>query len=137
MLLSHLKRSNPQLKTVSFFSDGAASQFKQRFLFHSLIFLRDEHDIDVPWHFFATSHGKGVVDGIRGTVKRAVWRACLSGTVINSAEKFLRVATSRVKNVIFFFIKSEDTAGNEEMPNTRWTELVHYLVLIQHIVWSP
>ena len=33
-----------------------------------------EHDIKLSWNFFATSHGKGVVDGIGGTVKRTVWR---------------------------------------------------------------
>ena len=33
-----------------------------------------EHDLKIRWNFFATSHGKGVVDGIGGTLKRTVWR---------------------------------------------------------------
>ena len=36
--------------------------------------LKQDHDISIRWNFFATSHGKGVVDGIGGTVKRSVWR---------------------------------------------------------------
>ena len=57
-----------KFKEYSFFSDGAASQFKQRFHLCSLSLL----DRDVTWQFFATSHGKGAVDGIGGTVNYLV-----------------------------------------------------------------
>ncbi len=38
-----------------------------------------EHDLKIRWNFFATSYGKGVVDGIGGTVNLlvaidAIWR---------------------------------------------------------------
>lgn len=29
----------------------------------------------ISWHYFATSHGKGEVDGVGGTVKMTVWSA--------------------------------------------------------------
>jgi len=49
---------------VQFFSDGAASQFKQKFLFIDLTSLKEEYKFDtVMWNFFATRHGKGAVDG--------------------------------------------------------------------------
>ena len=35
--------------------------------------------IKVNWHLFGTSHGKGMIDGIGGTVKRTVWCAVRSG----------------------------------------------------------
>lgn len=47
------------------------SQFKQRFLFSNLYAWVMEHDLNITWIFFATSHGKGAVDGIWGTLKRA------------------------------------------------------------------
>ena len=49
-------------KPLIFFSDGATSQFKQRYLFSNLHSWEMEHDIELSWNFFATSHGKGVVE---------------------------------------------------------------------------
>ena len=54
------KAKLPSIKTVNVFGDGPNSQFKQE----------QGHDYDIfKWNFFAISHGKGVVDGIEGTVK--------------------------------------------------------------------
>ena len=47
--------------TVNIFSDGASQHFKQRYtLAHASLETRAA----VNWHFFATSHGKGAVDGV-------------------------------------------------------------------------
>ena len=40
-----------------------------------MILLQEKHHIHIHWNFFATSHGKGPVDGIGGAVKRYVWTA--------------------------------------------------------------
>ena len=40
-----------------------------------------DHHLKLTWNFFAISHEKGVVDGLGGTVKRAVWRHVRSGQV--------------------------------------------------------
>ena len=46
--------------------------------------------------FFATSHGKGEVDGLWGTVKRAVWRHVRSGQVhTTTAEEYAKIAEQR------------------------------------------
>ena len=70
----YLKTTFPNIEQIKVFSDSPTSQFKQRFLFSNLYAWEMEHDLKITWNFFATSHGKGVVDGIGGTVKRAVWR---------------------------------------------------------------
>jgi hypothetical protein len=47
------------------------------------------------WHFFATSHGKGCVDAVGGTIKRAVWTAVLSRQLsftVDSAVLFQKAA---------------------------------------------
>ena len=71
----------PNVKEINYFSDGAVSQFKQRFLFRNLIEISNEREIKLHWHFFATSHGKGVIVGVRGVVKHLVWSAVLAGAV--------------------------------------------------------
>ncbi|XP_071481354.1 uncharacterized protein [Diadema antillarum] len=61
------------VKKVSLWSDGPASQFKNRYIAASLDTLQCKHKLQIQWNFFATSHGKGPVDGIGGSVKHHVW----------------------------------------------------------------
>ncbi len=53
-----------------FFSDNASSQFKNPYIINYLTIMMDTMDIDFSWNYFASSHGKGVVDG---------WEAFLNG----------------------------------------------------------
>ena len=71
-IFKQLTESFPKIKIMNIFSDCAGSQFKQRFLFSNLYYWKKQH-LSIVWIFFVTSHGKGVVDGLGGTVKRAVW----------------------------------------------------------------
>lgn len=61
------------------FTGGAASQFKNRFIFY---FLRAKlsalYKMYLSWEFFATNHGKDAVNGISGAVKRMVSAAVSS-----------------------------------------------------------
>jgi hypothetical protein len=104
IILNHIVTVLPNIKVVDCFSDGAASQFKQRFHFRNLVHIANERNIHLSWHFFATSHGKGVVDGIGGTVKRLVWSGILAGEVCRSAEDFIKIAKKKTKKVILIEI---------------------------------
>ena len=66
------------IKKLFFISDGAASQYKNRKNFASLCQFKNKYKIEVEWHFFATSHGKGPCDAIGGTLKRMATRASLA-----------------------------------------------------------
>ena len=61
-----------------------------------------EHDIKLSWNIFATSHGKGVVDGIGRTVKRTVWRHIK--TDITSAQEYATLAKELCQNIIVQYI---------------------------------
>ena len=54
----------PKLKHVHVFLNGPSSQFKKRYMVNSYQKLRSV-DMNLTWHFSATSHGKRV-DGIGG-----------------------------------------------------------------------
>lgn len=58
-----------QIEKIYIFSDNCASQFKSRFTVYNLLHLNVS---SVEWNTFVTGHGKGVVDGIGGLVKRSV-----------------------------------------------------------------
>ena len=60
------------LQEIDMFSDGAAHHFKQKYMFMYTTSLLERKNIKATWHFSATSHGKGAVDG---TIKRAVFSA--------------------------------------------------------------
>ena len=94
IILAKIKRNHPAVANVQFFSDGAAAQFKQKFLFVNLTFLKQEYKFDtMMWNFFATRHGKGAVDGVGGTVKPIVWSRVLAGkAVVTDAQAFCRCA---------------------------------------------
>ena len=74
--MKHLKEKFPSIKVLNVFSDGAGSQFKQRFLFWNLHYWEQDHHLKLTWNFFATSHGKGVVDGLGGNSQESSVEAC-------------------------------------------------------------
>ena len=80
-IFKYLKENYPTIEEVTIFSDGAAQQFKQKYLFSNLYSWEREFDFVLKWNFFATSHGKGAVDGIGETIKRSVWREVRNGHV--------------------------------------------------------
>ena len=48
----------------------------------------------ISWHYSATSHGKGAVDGVGGTTKRTAWSAVSTRKVesVTSAKSFADAA---------------------------------------------
>ena len=64
LLIDDLKHRVPGLHTVDVFSDGAAQHFKQKYTLSNMSLSQLEHGVRMNWHCFATSHGKGAVDGI-------------------------------------------------------------------------
>lgn len=86
------------VKIVSLWSDGPRSQFKNRFVAAAIKDLESKHDVKIKWSFFATSHGKGPVDGIGGAAKRFVWDAVrLRKHSVKSAGTFASAASKMPK----------------------------------------
>lgn len=124
-LLKQLREDTPSLNVLNIFSDGAGSQFKQKYLFSNLYSWEQDYSLSIKWNFFATSHGKGVVDGIGGTVKRAVWRHVKSGQVhVTSAEQYAVVAAERSPNIHVHFISKADIQELEPFLDARWKNVV-------------
>lgn len=95
-----MKCIQPGIKKLIVYSDGAASQFKNRFLLKYLEVIRRNYSSEtLEWQFFATSHGKGVVDSIGGTVKSIVRRQMLSEVVENTSKASIKNASSFIERV--------------------------------------
>ena len=95
ILVDHLKHIR-EFNRYVVFSDGAPTQFKQKFTMCGMTLLQQS----LSWNFFATSHGKGAVDGIGGRIKRDVYNTTLSkGLVIKNLDDFVDVAEHCSKNI--------------------------------------
>jgi len=79
------------LNEIEIFSDGAPSQFKNRFMFRMISEISERMGLVISWSFFASSHGKGVVDAIGGKLKAHVRRLVLSRRAqVNCASDFIQ-----------------------------------------------
>jgi len=76
-MIDKLKIVLNALDKLIYFSDVAASQYKNHKNFINLCYHEKDFGVPAEWNFFATSHGKSPCDGISGTMKRLVARASL------------------------------------------------------------
>ena len=109
-LIDHLKQVLP-VRKVYYFSDGAASQYKNRKNFLNLAHHFEDFGVEAEWHFFATSHGKGPCDGVGGTVKRLAARASLQrpdAEQLQTPEQLFQWAKSNIPQVTFEYLTQED-----------------------------
>ena len=81
-----------------------------------------ENDLKITWHFFATSHGKGVVDGIGGTVKRAVWRHVkVERAHVTNASQYSNLGKQLCPNINVEFVSKEDIANLTGFLDMKWS----------------
>ena len=106
---NHLTTKYPTIETINTFSDGAASPFKHRHLFSNLHTWKQNTQTNIIWNFFATSHGKGTVDRLGGTVKCFVWQfGKAGGNAPLDAISYSEIARQHNPNINIFFMSSED-----------------------------
>lgn len=88
-----LKRFGRPEFNVRFWSDGPSSQFKNKYMAHYIKLLREKHNLkSLEWNFSVTSHGKGAIDGVGGSLKRSVWRQVKARkSDVRNAEEFVKV----------------------------------------------
>ena len=92
-----------------------------------------EHGFTITWNFFATSHGKGVVDGIGGTVKRAIWRHVKAERAhVTNASEYSTLGTKVCPNILVKFIPKEEIAQQTMFLDSKW-ENVRAIPQTHHI----
>lgn len=61
--------------------------------------IASDFQLEINWHFFATSHGKGACDGVGGTVKRIISRLSIQGELIDNPTTFYEIAKERITGI--------------------------------------
>lgn len=123
---------------IKVFTDGSAAQFKNRFLFANLWWYQTAYDLEhFEWNFFATSHGKGSVDGLGGALKRTVRNSVLSKkAIVENADDFALACKASKTSVTIIVVKPEEIVDNKQFLDKKWdnvlslkgTQNVHHLV---------
>ena len=112
-------------RKIYYFSDGAASQYKNRKNFINLCFHEADFGVPAEWHFSATSHGKGACDGVGGTVKRQAARASLQRPYeeqIMITRQLFEWAVENIPTVAFNYCSSEDYKSEEQLLEERFQQ---------------
>ena len=108
-LISHVTSAYPSVAVLNVSNDVVASQFTQHFLFSHVYSWEQQYHSKFIWNFFATSHGKGAVDGIGGSVKCSVWRHVSAGcNAPLNAQKYADIAKECNPNVLMIYVSSEE-----------------------------
>lgn len=109
-LFQYVKSELSHISKVYIWTDGAASQYKNKYNFTNITFMKEDFSIDVEWNFHASSHGKCACDGVGGTIKRAAHKYSLSPireSLITDAKSFYDWAVEYQSNKMSYAFVSD------------------------------
>ena len=97
---------------------GAALIFK-------LTYMETKHSNKYHLEFFATSHGKGTVDRLGGTVKCFVWQfGKAGGNAPLDTISYSEIARQHNPNINIFFMSSEDIVKKSDEMTEHWDQIL-------------
>ncbi|XP_044573568.1 uncharacterized protein LOC6501773 isoform X4 [Drosophila ananassae] len=107
-ILNEIKKIYGLFWKLIIFSDGSCAQFKNKYILTSLADILEYIGcLNVEWNFFASSHGKGAVDGVGAVIKRKVWQITKSQNLtLSDAISFYRCAVNNLNGVKMYYISS-------------------------------
>jgi len=123
-LIEFIKSNLPGIKKIIYMSDGASGQYKNRKNFINLMYHMEDFKVAAEWHFFPTSHGKGLCDGIGGTLKRLASRASLQkiNNPIRTPRELFNWATELLPNVTCRYSTNDEHEEEKKLLSERFTK---------------
>jgi IS1 family transposase len=120
-IISQFEQQLEHNDSLIIYTDGPSSEFKNKFMAKLAVYLSCKLNCKVLWKYFATSHGKGVVDGIGGAAKSQVRRRVMSkgkdAEIVQNTTDFYNVVSKVMKGVKIFHITDADIAKVIEIDN--------------------
>ena len=124
--LTHfLKVNYPFIKTIEYFSDGCAGQYKNYKNFINLTYHEQDFGLAANWNFFTTSHGKSSCDGIGGAIKRKLTHRSLTQPYQNqilTAKDAYIFCKSAMPSILFHFLAKENLSEIRQTLNKRYAQ---------------
>ena len=100
------------------YSDGPSSEFKNQYMMKLLHHASKQLSAKFTWDYFATGHGKGVVDGIGEEAKSMVRQQVLSknkNVVAENAADFARVCEEFMPNICVHLMTQDDLIAAQKL----------------------
>ena len=101
-LYDNIIPKNDEVKEEIIWSDGPTSQFKNKYLCYLMNRFSTKYIKSILWKFSATSHGKGVVDGIGGNDKSIVQSQSMGKRkdkiIVQDTKSFYQVASKALRH---------------------------------------
>ncbi|XP_062532769.1 uncharacterized protein LOC134198688 isoform X1 [Bombyx mori] len=90
-VIEKIKLITPDLTELHILSDGPATQYRNKTMFHMLAnYVSKISNVEtIVWHFSEAGHGKGAPDGVGGCVKRTCDKAVANGQDISDIDSFV------------------------------------------------
>lgn len=78
----------------------------------------------MEWNYFATSHGKGAVDGVGAVLKRKIWQITKTkNIVLPNAFSFFECARHNVHGIDIYYISSDQIEEFSLQLVNKWKEV--------------
>lgn len=126
----------PDTKCVHFFSDSPSSQYRNRtniYLMHKLMPKFFKNLQQFSWNFSEPGHGKGVMDGVGGSLKRNAHQSVLHGKDIMSA-KDLETLFQHSKSKVIEIPSSSMDAIKKSIPKV--INPIKEIMALRQIFWG-
>lgn len=134
-VLKMIQENHPDVTCLHFFSDGPASQYKQKANFHLLSTVPFEKGFSTTtWNFFEASHGKGAPDGIGGTLKRTADNLVRQGQDLPDAESLFYHLKNSGSVVRLFYVGEEDVDAWVQMMEVQPLSTIKGTMKIHQVV---
>ncbi|KAI4826962.1 hypothetical protein KUCAC02_030392 [Chaenocephalus aceratus] len=111
-----VRERHPDINRLHVFSDGPATQYKQKGNFYLLSQEPFKKGFQaVSWNFFEASHGKGAPDGGGSTLKRSADRIVKHGEDIPNAETMFHQLKKSGTSVELFLVGEEEVLDGTQL----------------------
>ena len=92
---------------------------------NNLSFLRVEHSLEnISWHFFATNHGKGAIDGVGGIIKRFVCSRVISRKcIVTDATSFANCVVGANIEINVVLVSPEAISAYKQKLDVQWSDI--------------
>ena len=100
------------------YSDGPSSEFKNQYMMKLLHHVSKQHSAKFTWDYFATGHGKGMVDGIGGEAKSMVRQQVLSknkNAAVENTADVAQVCEKFMPNVCVHLMTQDDLIAAQKL----------------------
>ena len=126
------------VQKVSIWSDSPSSQFKNWLMVAAVPLLERKFKKAIVWNYFATSHGKGPVDGIGGALKQTVWKKVHQWkTIVTNPDSFVNAASESNISIVNVSTSDLQNSGGSRFDKSFWKFTANnwYLVKTLHAVY--